>query len=217
MNSFRLVKRMANRLTTGIPVLDRKLNGGVPPGSTVALSAPPASQSELLLYELSAARPTLYVTTDRDEAAVRSAFERAPGRPGMPEVRYVPTDAPLEHARQLFQRLPDDSTFVVDPVDLLERQDETRYRNFLHDLQHHVQSTDSLAVLHCLDGRSVPDLRDLTEHVADVVFQLHTEVTGDTVENRLAVPKFRGGRALPETIKLELAESVTIDTSRDIA
>jgi hypothetical protein len=57
----------------------------------------------------------------------------------------------------------------------------------------------------------------VTEHVADVVFQLHTEYSGDTVETRLAVPKFRGGRALSETIKLELAESVRIDTSRDIA
>ncbi|WP_433624552.1 RAD55 family ATPase [Halomicrococcus sp. NG-SE-24] len=208
---------MVERLSTGVPVLDRKLDGGLPAGSTVALSAPPASQSELLLYELTAARSTLYVTTDRDEAAVDAAFERAPGRTGSPEVRYVPGDAPLEHARRLFRRLPAESTLVVDPVDLLERQDESRYRNFLHDLQHHVQTSDSLAVLHCLDGRNVPDQRDVTEHVADVVLQLHTEIAGDRVENRLAVPKFRGGRALPETIKLELAESVSIDTSRDIA
>ena len=33
----------------------------------------------------------------------------------------------------------------------------------------------------------------------------------------LAVPKFRGGRALEETIKLRLTADVSIDTSRDIA
>jgi hypothetical protein len=53
--------------------------------------------------------------------------------------------------------------------------------------------------------------------MADVVFDLETRVGSDTVENRLTVPKFRGGRALPEVIKLELEDGVDIDTSRDIA
>jgi hypothetical protein len=72
-------------------------------------------------------------------------------------------------------------------------------------------------VLHCLDGRSIPPLRDTTEHMADVVFRLTTNATGATVENRLAVPKFRGGRALTETLKLRLTDRVEVDTSRDIA
>lgn len=198
-------------------MLDRELDGGVPKGSIVALSAPPASQAELLLYEFTSARPTLYLSTDRDETAVTQALERAPGRTGSPDVRRVPGDAPLDHSQRLFRRLPEDSNLVIDPVDLLEKQEESRYRNFLNDLQNHLQNTGSAAVLHCLDGRSVSDTRDVTEHVADVIFQLHTEISGDTVETRLAVPKFRGGRALSETIKLELAESVRIDTSRDIA
>ena len=208
---------MARRLSTGIDVLDRKLDGGVPKGSIVALSAPPASQAELLLYEFTSARPTLYLSTDRDETSVTQALDRAPGRTGSPDVRKVPGDAPLDHSQRLFRRLPEDSNLVIDPVDLLEKQEESRYRNFLNDLQNHLQNTGSAAVLHCLDGRSVSQTRDVTEHVADVIFQLHTEVSGDTIETRLAVPKFRGGRALPETIKLELAESVRIDTSRDIA
>ncbi len=216
MDTVETITFMLDRLSTGIPVLDRKLDGGLPPGSTVALCAPPASQAELLLSEFTLSRPTQYLTTDRDEESVSAGFRRASGR-RTPEVRYIPGDAPLDHARRLFQRLPSDSTLVVDPVNLLEREDPTRYRNFLHDLQAHVRGTDSLAVLHCLDGRNVPNQRDITEHAVDVVFQLHTEISGDRVENRLAVPKFRGGRALPETIKLELTEFVAIDTSRDIA
>lgn len=208
---------MARRLSTGIDVLDRKLDGGLPSGSLVALSAPPASQAELLLYEFSSARQTLYLTTDRDEVAVRAGFERAPGRTETPDVRRVPSDTPLDQCQRLFRRLPEKSNLVVDPIDLLETQSESRYRNFLNDLQNHLHNTGSVAVLHCLDGRSVPDARDLTEHVSDVVFQLHTEYSSDSVETRLAVPKFRGGRALGETIKLELGESVSIDTSRDIA
>ncbi len=102
-------------------------------------------------------------------------------------------------------------------VDVLERCGSARYRNFLNELQTHMVNTGGVAVLHALDGRSVPDNRDLTEHMADVVFELRTGVKGSEIENRLAVPKFRGGAALDETIKLKLAERVTIDTSRDIA
>ncbi|WP_135830542.1 RAD55 family ATPase [Halorussus halobius] len=208
---------MTRRLPTGIEVLDRKLDGGLPEGSVVTVSAPPASQAELLLYQFTAARETLYLSTDRDETAVAEALERTAERTGSPDVRRIQGDAPLDHSRRLFRRLSEGSNLVVDPVDPLERQDGSRYRNFLNDLQNHLHNTGSLAFLHCLDGRSVADARDLTEHVADVVFQLHTEYSGDAVETRLAVPKFRGGRALPETIKLELTESVRIDTSRDIA
>ena len=53
--------------------------------------------------------------------------------------------------------------------------------------------------------------------MADVVFDLDTSVKGDRIENHLTVPKFRGGIAVPDVIKLELREQVDIDTSRDIA
>jgi archaellum biogenesis ATPase FlaH len=87
----------------------------------------------------------------------------------------------------------------------------------MNDLQNHIVNTGSLGILHCLDGRAVPPLRDTTEHFADVVFELKTKTTGDEVENRLAIPKFRGGRAPNDIIKLDLVEQVSIDTSRDIA
>jgi hypothetical protein len=63
----------------------------------------------------------------------------------------------------------------------------------------------------------VPENRDMSEHMADVIFDLETTVSGSEIENRLAVPKFRGGRPPEETIKLRLGDRVTVDTSRDIA
>ncbi|MEF8853375.1 MAG: transcriptional regulator, partial [Haloarculaceae archaeon] len=93
----------------------------------------------------------------------------------------------------------------------------SRFRSFMNDLQNHLANTNSLGLMHCLDGRSVPPLRDSTEHFADVVFQLETTTANDEVENRLAIPKFRGGRAPADIIKLDLVEEVSIDTSRDIA
>lgn len=209
--------RMSERLNTGIDVLDRKLDGGIPAGSTVAFTAQPASQAELFLYELTATRGTLYLSLDRTADAVSSSIEASPTQTGDPTVRDVTGEAPLDNASKLISALPESSNIIVDPADVLERQESTRYRNFLNELQNHVNNTGSLAVLHCLDGSDVPKHRDTTEHMADIVFQLKTQIKGDRIENHLAVPKFRGGQALSDVIKLELSEEVDIDTSRDIA
>jgi len=209
---------MSNPLPTGIDVLDRKLGGGLPAGSMVALTADPASQAELFLYELTATRGTLWLSMDRTAEAVRDSIENTPAETGDPTVRHISGEAPLDNAGKLVSALPETSNLIVDPLDVLESQEPpSRFRSFMNDLQNHIFNTDSLGILHCLDGRSVPPLRDTTEHFADVVFHLSTDITGDEVENRLAIPKFRGGRAPADVIKLDLVEEVSIDTSRDIA
>ncbi len=208
---------MVERLPTGIPVLDRRLDGGIPEGSIVLLVAPPASQAELFLYELTTTRGTLYLSTVRSDTAVEDAIAKVPGRVGNPTVRDIGGDTPLDSAHSLVRELPEGANLIVDVMDPLERRDPRRFRGFLNELQTHLVNTKGLAVLHAMRGSDVPDNRDLTKNMADVVFELHTDVRGSEIENRLAVPKFRGGAALEETIKLTLTDQVSIDTSRDIA
>ena len=209
---------MTDRLRTGIDVLDRKLGGGIPAGSMVALSASPSSQAELFLYELTATRGTLWLSLNRTDEAVKDSIENTPTETGDPTIRHIPGEAPLDNASKLVSALPETSNLIIDPLDVLESQEPpSRFRSFMNDLQNHIFNTDSLAIMHCLEGRSVPPLRDTTEHFADVVFHLETDIDGDEVENRLAIPKFRGGRAPKDTIKLNLVDEVSIDTSRDIA
>jgi len=209
---------MASRLETGIEVLDRKLEGGIPAGSIVVLSAQPASQAELFLYELTETRGTLWLSLNRTAEAVTESIATTPTETGDPTVRHISGEAPLDNAGKLVSALPETSNLIVDPVDVLESQEPpSRFRSFMNDLQNHIFNTNSLAILHSLDGRSVPSLRDTTEHFADVVFHLETDLSNDEVENRLSVPKFRGGRAPLETIKLDLVEEVEVDTTRDIA
>ncbi|KAB1196157.1 MULTISPECIES: transcriptional regulator [Haloferax] len=206
-----------SRLATGIDVLDRQLGGGIPAGSVVLLAADPASQSELFLNELTRTRGTLWITTLRSEVAVSDALERCPNPTGNPTIRDVGGDAPLDTANKLVRDLPEGANLIIDVVDILERNEVPRYRKFLNGLQTHMVNTRGLTVLHGLKGESVPQNRDLTEHMADIVFDLSTKIETSEIENRLAVPKFRGGQALSETIKLRLADQVTVDTSRDIA
>lgn len=208
---------MPERLSTGVEVLDRELSGGLPTGSIVAYQAPPESQGELLLYELTRPRPTLYLTTDRTEDAVSDAFEATLAPTGTPDVRYVSGEDPLDAVRRAFRSAGESTTVIIDPVDGLERTTRARYETVLNELANHMENTGSIAILHCLSGKSTPRLRETTQHMADVVLDLRTEVKSGVVETRLAVTKFRGGRVPAETIKLDLTERVRVDTSRDIA
>jgi KaiC/GvpD/RAD55 family RecA-like ATPase len=208
---------MPGRLETGIEVLDRKLNGGLPPGTIVALTAEPASQSELILYELTAARGSLYLTTERSDQAVRDAIEKTNAPVGSPTVRDISGSEPLDQANRLIRALPEGANLIIDTANVLERGDRNRFRNFMTELQTHMVNTGSIAIMHCLKEQSPPQNRSSTQHMADVIFDLSTQVRGQELENRLTVPKFRGGTALTDSVKLELADRVAIDTSRDIA
>lgn len=208
---------MTDRRSTGVRILDRKLEGGIPPGSLVLLSAPPHSQSEQFLYELTTAGPTLYLTTERRPRAVRSAIDVEGGSTDDTDVYGIDPGAPVEETRRVVERAPSGTNLVVDVVDPLERVGGDDYRDLLAAIRDRLRSTGGFAMLHGLEGRRVPEDRDRTEYLADAVFELRNRVRGERIENRLVVAKFRGGRPFEEALKLELADRVAIDTSRDIA
>ncbi len=207
----------AETLSTGIDVLDRKLGGGIPAGQVVALLASPASQSELFLYEMAAARKTLYLTTERMPADIEYGLAWTETSSDEVDIHRLTADDPLGNARAVIEDLADESLLIVDPVDPLEAVSENEYRAFMNDVKARTVETRSLTLLHCLDGRTVPAQRDRTEYHADIVFDLETRRRGSSVDNSLSVPKFRGGKSLSETIELHLTSDVTIDVSRKIA
>jgi KaiC/GvpD/RAD55 family RecA-like ATPase len=206
---------MADRLRTGIDALDRKLEGGLPRGALVAHTAEPASQSERLLYELTAARETRYLSTERSVRAVRSALEAAPVTVDEPRIEALAANG-LEEATRTVADLREETLLIVDTADRLERSDPDDYVAFLNELKEALLETESVAVLHCLRGPE-PRNRARTLHAADAVFELHTDRVGGRLETVLTVPKFRYGGQPTEAITLELSDGVAIDTSRDIA
>jgi len=208
---------MSERVSTGVAALDRELNGGLPTGTVVAFRADPASQAELFFERLASQRETLYLTVDRPPTAVSASLDGQDDRCPDRSVRSIDGDAPTVDTLRSLSALPEDGLLVVDSIGPLERADPGQYRAFLDELGATVSRTNSVAVLHALKHDDAPAQRHRTEHVADVVFDLRTETRNDTVENRLVVPKFRGGRALAEPLRVALTDRIAVDTSRDIA
>lgn len=202
---------------TGIGSLDERLHGGIPPGSIVALTATPTSQSEQFLAHLIGKRPALYLTTQRSADVVREGLAYAMPDDGDCTVRAVDHYAPFAHVRRLVDELEDHSMLVVDTTNPFESDDVKQLQMLLNEIKTRLHDTESVAFLHCIEGHAVPAHRDTTEYMADVVFDLDTAVYGDSIENRLFVPKVRRGEAVTQAIKLNLTDGVTIDTSRDIS
>lgn len=208
---------MTKPLSTGIKVLDRKLDGGIPAGRVIGLLAPPASQSELFLYEMAAVRPTVYLTTERPADQVRELLAHTDANLEEVTIREIKSADPLTEAKEAIAELRDEATLIVDPMRRLEQLPSNDFRTFLNEVKSRTVETESLAVLHCLHGSGVLEQRDRTEYLVDIIFSLTTSVRGGTVQNTLAIPKFRGGQALPESINLDLTTDVTIDVTRKIA
>lgn len=205
------------RLPTGISVLDREFGGGLPSGSVVVLKAEPASQSELIVERFSRVRECRYLTTVRSVDVVESMLGNDADHGDGTSVSAVDETDPLGDALALADDLPERGTLVVDSVEPLEDADRAEYAAFLNDLRRRVADADGIVVFHALKGEPDPPNRLVTEQIADVVFDLRTTVTGTEIVNRLIVPKFRGGAALEEPLKLKLTDTVSVDTSRDIA
>lgn len=207
---------MTPRLETGVDLLDRRLNGGVPNGSITALLSPPASQSELLLYEFASVRPTLYISTVRAADAVRDVMAQVEMGHDDVVVTSVDTDALVAETLELVGALPDASTLIVDPIGAFERLSRGEYREFLIELRRRLADANAVGFFNCLTGHETSPRRETTEYVADVVFRLTTDRRGESVENYLTVPKYRGGEALEDVLKLSLTTEVDVDISRNL-
>lgn len=205
---------MTNRLSTGSEVLDRFLEGGLPPESLVALAAPPDTQSELFLQALAGERQTIYLSTTRPAEEVSGTLDLPHS-----ELTVLQKDPEtfLTEPEESFKQIGSQSNVIIDPMNGLETGSRGQYVDFLNTLKGHLRRTESVALLHCIGAETNPALRNLTLNRADLVWRLHLTLTSLTVDTRLVISKFRGGKAVREPIKLRLTDNVQIDTSRDIA
>lgn len=209
----------AERYSTGLQFLDRRLYGGLHAGSLLAITAPVGSQSELLLHHMASMRSMLYLsTTNPAEVELREAFAGT-GLPGPADLTFqsVSPDDLLADPEPTLERIQPESFVVVNPVDRLERTDAETFLSFANRLKERLRETDSVGVLHGYDTEPIPDARRLMLERADYVWQIEQRVQSREITVRLLVTKARGGSALTEPLPLVMSDQVRVDTSYRIA
>ena len=211
-------------LSTGIDLLDRRLNGGIPPGRMVAFVAPPDTQSELLLKELTTTRDTLYLSTFRPKWEIEEEFrdfltlaDSPDGLPHQIHIEHVSPDSLLEEPDRYLRDLGEGSNLIIDSINEFELEDRSAYLQFLNTVKLRLWDTGSVGLCYGIEDDGSPISRSLTLKRADIVWRLQSSVESQGISTYLVISKFRGGKALTEPIKLVLTDEVEIDTSRDIA
>jgi KaiC/GvpD/RAD55 family RecA-like ATPase len=98
--------------STGLPFLDRRIDGRLPAGSLLAIVAPSHSQSELLLKQLVQTRRTRFVSTHRPPDEVERWVESSPTSVDDLTVTQLDVSTLLEEFPEPVDPIPDES-FVV--------------------------------------------------------------------------------------------------------
>lgn len=228
------------RLPTGVDILDRNLNGGLPLGSLVYFSASPKSTPEVFLYELSTPRKTYYITTHKNSRYITRNMKELEFDidniefVDLHDVYYhkILSTAADRHARSVMIY-----KYIDDWLDHLKEQNETNFTiifdtfSFLLELGVDIDSTkhlldkiyniindgDSICYLMMIKGMHQESLENQLQYWCDVIFDIDLERKGDKIINKLTLPKIRGMDPVTDYIKFKVTDRISIDTSRDIA
>jgi KaiC/GvpD/RAD55 family RecA-like ATPase len=229
-------------LSTGIDSLDRRLSGGLDPGSLLAIVASPASQSEALLHQLIQERPTTYVTTVRRPDSIQNDIAHISGSGLDVDIEYVGETSsmdnefmqqltgrrtssitavsdgtPVDRVYDLVPEVDSGSNVIVDSTNALERTGQfEEYQEVLTRLKSQLIETESLGVLHCVSEETSPPLRETSLMIADIVWKLEHVSTKDEIEYQLTVPKNRYGEPILQKMSIMLESDIWIDESRTI-
>lgn len=228
------------RLPTGVDILDRNLNGGLPCGALVYFSANPKSMPEVFLYELSTPRKTYYITTHKNPRYIkRNMKELDFESPGIEFINlheeYYHKILPAAADRQAAAKKL--AQYLNDWLDGLKKKNENNFTiifdnfSFLVDLGIDIDSLkrmldkvydilnegNSICYLMMVKGMHHESIENHIQYWCDVIFDIDLERKGDKIVNKLTLPKIRGMNPITDYIKFKVTDRITIDTSRDIA
>ncbi|MCS7122207.1 MAG: RAD55 family ATPase [Archaeoglobaceae archaeon] len=224
-------------IPTGIFVLDRNLNGGIPSGSFVCVYANPLAMPEVFLYHFASVTKSYYINTSRPSKYIKLDMER----------NSIPTDNVtfvdiytqyyfsesgqliFEHSKykdkEVFDLVDDvlskvdDAVVIVDSLSFfLKLNIESSFKEWLiNRLYNFAKEKDTVVYSYVIKDFHTEDVVKKILDVSDVVLDITIERSGERFINKFAVPKIRGRRAILDYFRFYVEEGVRIDTSKDIA
>ncbi|AEA46240.1 RAD55 family ATPase [Archaeoglobus veneficus] len=225
---------------TGITLLDKRLDGGLPEGSLVCVYASPISMPEAFLYQFASVTQTYYFITSRPAQYVKENIE-AMGFSAeniefidvfsqyylneygqfVLEDRYRDKeifDFVDHHINEILAK-QDDYVVIFDSISFFLKLDVGRGLKewLINKLYIASKQSKNLFYIYLMKGVHSEDIVNMVMDICDVIFDIDSERVGDRISSRLAIPKIRNKPPMMETFKFYISEGVQIDTSRDIA
>lgn len=206
-------------LPTGIETLDRKLGGGVPPGTLVAVTVPPGIQHDPLLCAGADERASHFFSTVKSVAAVRKMFERSLGQSDLEHIEEVDVTEAATQLQTGIDDLGDDEDFYIDVIDPIEETlDRAAYVDLLNHLTERLDTEGTVGYLYGFEMDGLAHNRRYTLDIADMVLKLRAVQQRKQTDFYLEIPK-ANGVVLTEKdryLEIDVAGGIDIDQTRNI-
>ncbi len=209
----------ASRVSTGIPLLDPVIGGGLPEGSLVCLLTDSMSNAEAFLYHFAGVRETVFFVTDQrpedQEAQMKNLGLETAGIRflGGARGRYL-VEPELKRAREAGLPL----NIVVNTFSSWVETAESAagVRRLIALLRDTAAATGSVAMLFFYRGTHPKELENLVVNSCDVVMSVESRMEPRGLETTLSIPKIRGMSPI-QSLRVVVGERIVIDTTRQIA
>jgi archaellum biogenesis ATPase FlaH len=226
---------------TGIILLDRRLDGGLPEGSMVCVHASPVAMPEAFFYQFSTVAKCYYFNTSRPSKYILRDMHLMGIEPNDVEFIDVYSHYYLNEYGQfivedryrdkeifdfvdaqlgrILEEGEDDFILIFDSLSFfLKLNVEWGLKEWmLNKIYSITKETGNISYLYLLKDAHPPDVINKVLDMCDVIFDIIAEKIGEKIVSKVAIPKIRGGKAITEYFRYFVEEGVQIDTSRDIA
>ncbi|MET1123775.1 MAG: RAD55 family ATPase [Archaeoglobaceae archaeon] len=225
---------------TGIMLLDRNLDGGIPAGSFVCVYAHPLAMPEVFLYHFASVTKSYYFNTSRPAKFIVGEMRSY----GIPYENVTFIDVYSQYYlneygqfvvedryrdKEIFDFVDeklgaiedsgDDFVVIFDSLTFfMSLNVEWGLKEWLLNKLYVLAKESRNAVYAYLMKDVHPEsvVRRVLD-ISDVVVDITIERTGERLISKFAVPKIRGRRPILDYFRFYIDEGVQIDTSRDIA
>ncbi len=237
-----VLKETQNR-TTGIPVLDRTLGGGLPSGSVAYIYADAKSMAEVFLYQFAQPRKTYYFSNERRPlyilrdiegfgfktndiifVDIYSEYYFTPHGEMVNNVGNDLVDAKIVefteyNLKKIIAEDEQDINIIFDSFSFYLNLNVNPgiLKRMINMIYETTKTLNCLTFLYGLQDTHEKNLENEILKSCDVIFDIDLDKNMDKISNKLSIPKIRGRVPTAEMIRFKVGDGVQIDTTRDIA
>ncbi len=224
-------------LSTGLPTLDKELDGGLLPGSLVYLTADSMTMGEIFLYQFVQQRQSYYVNTERKPAHILNnvklfGFESSGFKfIDVHEKYYEKVGRLLDRGELRDYKIMDffikqlelidvrEINLIVDTITFFQQLEvkRSKFKELIDIMYETIKRTQGLGFLYGIkcDDRSL--IENEVINTCDAVFDISLIRKADKTTTELTIPKARDRPIHGNVLKFKIEGGIIMDTSREIA
>jgi len=229
---------MTNKLLpTGLPTLDKELDGGLLPGSLVYLTADSMTMGEIFLYQFIQQRPSYYVNTERKPEYILNDLKQFGF--DVSGIKFIDIHEKYhENVSKLLDRgeLRDyrimdffikqleiieakEINLIVDTITFFQHLEikRNKTREIIDKLYDTVKRTEGLGFLYGIKDENRSFIENEVINICDAVFDISLIKKADKTTTELTIPKARDRPIHGTVLKFKIEGGIIMDTSKEIA